>query len=74
MTVIEEGRLKGAFKGYHNRDTVFEFQGGGRWQQNEYRYQYHYAYMPEARVVDDGGKVQLYVAGMDAPIEVKRMR
>jgi hypothetical protein len=74
MSIIEEGQLRGAFKGFHNRETVFEFHGGGIWRQNEYRYQYQYAYMPNARVVDEGGRYMLYVDGMDEPVEVKRVR
>ena len=71
MSSIEEGRLRGAFRGFHNRDTIFEFVGGRKWRQNEYRYQYQYAYMPEARVVEEGGRCMLYVEGMDEPVEVR---
>jgi hypothetical protein len=46
MAIVEEGQLKGSFKGFKNRDTVFEFNAGrGKWRQNEYKYHYHYAYM-----------------------------
>ncbi len=55
MAVIEEGRLKGSFKGFRNRDTIFEFHNGRKWRQKVYKYAYHYAYMPEARVVERGG-------------------
>jgi hypothetical protein len=61
MAVIEDGQLKGAFKGFHNRDTIFEFYGGGKWRQNEYKYHYSYAYMPRAKVVDRGGNYYLEV-------------
>ncbi len=72
MSVIEDGQLKGSFKGFKNRDTVFKFVGGGKWRQNQYRYHYHYAYMPHAKVVDDHGRFMLYVEGVDEPVEVKR--
>jgi len=74
MSVVEDGQLKGAFKGFKNRDTIFEFHAGGKWRQNEYRYLYHYAYMPSAKVVDEGGRNLLYVDGVDEPVEVKRIR
>lgn len=46
MQVVHEGQLKGAFRGFRNRYTVFEFIGGSKWQQREHKYQYYYAYSP----------------------------
>ena len=74
MAVVEEGQLKGSFRGFHDRETVFEFQSGGTWRQNEYKYDYHYAYMPEAKVVDDHGGYRLVVDGMSDSVEVVRIR
>lgn len=71
--VIEEGKLKGSFKGFKNRDTVFEFYGGRRWRQAVYQYSYYYAYMPQAKVVQEGPNYMLYVEGMDNPVEVRRV-
>lgn len=70
--VVEEGQLKGAFKGFKNRDTEFQFHGGKRWRQNEHKYLYHYAYMPRAKVVQDGGRHRLHVDGVDESVEVRR--
>ncbi len=69
--VREKGQLKGAFHGFKNRDTEFEFYGGRRWRQAEYKYLYHYAYMPHARVVDEGGRCMLYVEGVSEPVLVR---
>jgi hypothetical protein len=69
---VQDGRLKGAFKGFRSRDTIFEFTNGSKWRQARYRYLYRYAYRPEARVVDEGGTYMLYVDGMDESIEVRR--
>ncbi len=74
MAIVEEGQLKESFRGFHNRDTVFEFYGGGKWRQNEYKYFYYYAYMPQARVVDDQGGYRLEVDGMGESVEVVRVR
>jgi len=70
--IVEQGRLKGSFKGFKNRDTLFEFAHGKTWRQAEYKYNYHYAYMPEAKVVQDGVECLLYVEGMDEPVRVRR--
>ena len=69
--IAAEGQLKGSFRGFKNRDTTFEFQGGKTWRQAVYRYHYHYAYMPRAKVVQEGGRYMLYVEGMIDPVEVR---
>lgn len=72
--IIVEGQLKGAFKGFKNRDTIFEFYNGNpkTWKQAEYKYLYHYAYMPHAKVVHEGGRYVLYVDGVADSVEVRR--
>lgn len=69
--VIAEGQLKGSFKGFKNRDMIFEFIGGKAWRQAEYKYHYHYAYMPRAKVIYEGGRYLLYIEGISDPVEVK---
>lgn len=69
---VQEGQLKGSFKGFKNRDTIFEFFGGGKWRQAVYQYSYFYAYMPRAKVVEVRGSFMLYIEGMDDPVEVRR--
>lgn len=71
--IIEDGQLKGSFKGFKNRETIFEFYGGRKWQQAEYKYNYHYAYMPRAKVVEKGGRYVLEVEGMSDSVEVRRL-
>jgi len=73
-STIVEGQLKGAFKGFKDRETVFEFFGGGKWRQNEYKYHYHYSYMPRAKVIDRGGASYLQVDGLDESVQVVRVR
>ena len=72
MRPVQEGQLRGSFKGFNNPSIVFEFVDGGKWRQSEYRYQYQYAYMPSAKVVDDRGRYWLCVDGIDDPVEVVR--
>ena len=74
MDIIEEGTLKGSFKGFHNSDTIFEFQGGRKWRQRNYQYQYHYAYMPTAQVREQEGGFYLDVDGMEESVEVVLVR
>lgn len=76
MGVVEEGRLKGSFRGFKSRETRFTFTNGRTWRQKVYQYQYqyhyHYAYAPEAKVVDGDGGHDLEVDGMDDSVEVVR--
>ena len=71
MRLIEEGQLQGSFKGFKDRDTVFQFDGGKEWKQNEYKEHYRYFYMPRAKVVNEDGRYYLGVEGMSEKVEVK---
>lgn len=73
MGIIESGQLKGPFKGFKNNDTVFQFYGGSKWRQAEYKYNYHYAYMPNAKVVNESGGTYLIVDGMSDKVLVRRV-
>jgi hypothetical protein len=70
--LVEEGQLKGAFVGFKDQDVIFEFNCGGRWRQTQYKYLYHYAYMPRAKVIEYGGRYLLEVEGIAAGVEVRR--
>ena len=59
---------------FSKRVVGFEFHGGGKWRQNDYKYHYYYEYMPQARVVDDGSGCRLIVEGMDDSVDVVRRR
>jgi len=72
MSVIEKGQLKGSFKGFKNKDTIFQFYGGGKWRQESYKYNYYYAYMPRAEVINEGGRYILKVEGINDSVEVVR--
>ena len=55
------------------QDGVFTFFATGtKWRQNEYRYHYYYAYMPQARVVERNGRYYLEVDGVGVSVEVVR--
>lgn len=69
--VICEGQLRGAFNGFKNTDTVFEFYGGRKWKQAVYQYEYFYAYMPKAKVVQESGGYVLKVQGMSSSVAVR---
>lgn len=71
--IVEEGQLKGLFRGFRNRDTIFEFYRGQRWKQADYKSHYYYSYMPQAKVILDEGRFILQVDGMGDSVVVRRI-
>ncbi|MCX6218439.1 hypothetical protein [Spirosoma sp.] len=68
--IIEEGFLRGAFRGFRNRTTFFEFREGGRWRQDEDQYLYHYFNKAYAYIYQENDAYYLHVEGMDMCIKV----
>jgi len=68
-----EGYLRGNFEGFNNYDTIFEFENGSKWQQDEYKYYYHYANRPKAKVIEENGRYFLEVKGLNSRVRVKRI-
>ncbi len=74
MDIMEDGTLKGTFKGFKNRETIFVFINGSKWQQNEDKYHYYYAHKPNAKVIKKPGYYVLEVDGMNDSVKVSRVR
>ena len=74
MRIVERGQLDGEFEGFEDTEKIFRFLSSGtRWRQKQYHYLYHYSYMPQAKVVERGGRHFLEVAGLAVSIEVERV-
>ena len=71
VNVLEEGIIVSDFDGF-NGSSRFEFQSGRVWEQAEYKYSYHYAYRPNALVVDGVNGTVLHVDGMSEQVRVRR--
>jgi hypothetical protein len=61
-------RIDGSWTGWSG-DTVVQLTDGSVWRQQEYHYEYHYAYRPEATI--SNGKMM--VKGMRKAIRVHRL-
>jgi hypothetical protein len=72
VSILEEGQIVSDFNGF-NGNSRFEFQSGSTWEQAEYKYSYHYAYRPEARVVEGMNGTVLHVDGMSESVRVRRV-
>lgn len=61
--------VQGNWEGWKG-DTLVEMTDGSIWKQDEYLYEYRYAYRPNATIID--GK--MLVDGMSSPVRVRRVR
>jgi hypothetical protein len=73
VSVVEDGTIVSDFNGYSG-DSEFQFENGNVWKQSEYKYNYHYAYRPNAIVVDGVNGLQVHIEGMEEPVAVRRVR
>jgi hypothetical protein len=71
--LVVEGAIVSDFTGF-NQGMKFEFQNGQIWEQAEYKYSYHYAYRPQAVVVDGINGCELHVDGLSDTVRVRRLR
>ena len=73
MSIIEKGQTEGEFNGFKDNNTIFKFFGGNAWQQDEYKYNYHYEYMPKAKVFELSGEFYLEIETMNDKVKVKKI-
>lgn len=59
---IFSGRIVSDFEGF-DENAIFKLSNGTFWVQAHYEYWYHYAYMPEAKIIEENGRTFLSVAG-----------
>lgn len=72
-TGVVETQVDGEFNGWEG-ETVVKLMNGQIWQQTEYHYEYHYAYMPKVLVYPSGGGYKMKVDGTSQAIGVQRLR
>jgi hypothetical protein len=72
MPIVCSGQLDDSFEGWDG-ESLFVFVNGQKWQQARYAYRYHYAYRPQALVVQEGGRYFLKVHGLNERLEVRRI-
>jgi len=73
MRIIEEGQIKGEFNGFKDEKVVFEMLNGTKWKQAEYKYSYHYAFMPKVTIFEELGNYYLQVEGMNEKVKVTKL-
>jgi hypothetical protein len=67
-----KSQIDGEFSGWEG-DTLVKLVNGQVWQQAEYWYHYHYAYMPRVTITTDGG-YKMAVEGISKSVRVERLK
>lgn len=64
---VIESKIDGEFRGW-NGEMVYKLLNGQVWQQCRYKYEYKYAYRPDALIYNPGGGHIMYVEGTSARV------
>ncbi len=73
MKIILESQIQGEFNGFEDEKTIFEMQNGTKWKQAEYKYNYHYAFMPKVKIFEELGSYYLQVEGVNDKVKVEKI-
>lgn len=68
-----EAQVDGTFNGWEG-ETIVKLTNGQIWQQIEYFYEYHYAYMPNVIIYSSGGTYKMKVDGTSRAVGVRQLR
>lgn len=60
--------IDGSWTGWSG-DTIVQMTDGSIWRQDEYHYEYHYAYRPRATITNG----RMHVNGMSKAVRVRRL-
>lgn len=60
--------VDGSWRGWSG-DTIVQMTDGSIWRQDEYQYEYHYAYRPTATITNG----RMLVEGMSRAVLVRRL-
>lgn len=70
---VIESHIDGDFEGWEG-ETLVKLTNGQIWQQSEYYYHYHYAFMPKVLIFKSGGAYKMKVDGIEKAVGVKRLK
>jgi len=69
---VIESKINGDFEGWEG-ETIVKLINGQIWQQTEYYYHYHYAFMPNVLIFQSEGAWKMKVEGIDKPVRVQQL-
>jgi hypothetical protein len=68
-----ESQIDGDFEGWEG-ETIVKLMNGQIWQQSEYHYNYHYAFMPKVMVFKSDSGYKMKVEGTDRAVGVTQLK
>lgn len=68
-----ESKIDGNFEGW-NGETIFRLTNGQIWQQTEFGFNYHFAFMPRVLIFRSGNGFKMQVDGVNKAIGVVQIR
>src|SRR4030042_7092499 len=68
---VIESQIDGDFEGWEG-ETIVKMMNGQIWQQTEYYYHYHYAFMPDVLIYKSGSGYKMKVDGVEKAVGVIR--
>lgn len=68
-----ESQIDGDFEGWEG-ETIVKLMNGQIWQQSEYYYHYHYAFMPRVLIYLSGGGYKMKVDGIEKSVGVIQLK
>ena len=72
-TSVIESQIEDEFDGWEG-ETIVKLMNGQIWQQTEYYYHYHYAFMPKVLVYKSHGQWKMKVDGIDRAVGVEQLK
>ncbi len=70
---VIESKVDGDFEGFEG-ETIIKLMNGQIWQQSEYSYHYHYAFMPDVTIYPSGNGFKMKVEGVNRAVRVVKIR
>ena len=70
---VIESKIDGDFEGWEG-ETIVKLMNGQIWQQSEYYYRYHYAFMPKVLIYWSSGEYKMRVDGIEKSVGVIQLR
>jgi hypothetical protein len=70
---VIESQIDGDYEGWEG-ETIVKLMNGQIWQQKEYYYHYHYAFMPKVLIYKSGSGYKLKVDGVEKAVGVTRLK
>jgi hypothetical protein len=72
-TKLSQSQIDGDFEGWEG-EAIVKLMNGQIWQQNEYFYHYHYAFMPKVLIYLSGGGYKMKVDGIEKSVGVVQIK